>query len=517
METLILHDLSQVKKEDTAYCRKLQAAISASVKAGSGDIVVPKEWFPNWNKRIGKLQLFTTFNESCWTTSFVGFLQYKGRIVIIRSRFEDPERNAGELFQFMLEKVLLIPRLLWNKDTGMGVGSFRALLPYLFLRQLQEAYGVGAYRQYQSRPYNDSRPKGHIDIPRHIRLNPMMENGRVAYSTREYTADNPINHLILAAWQTIREDPELREITEKLLKSKPEFYQPLKELSLELGVGNLNAAQKRQLLQQTNRPIVHQVYRRYEAVRRTAVLILRHLGFNQPVEDHHTVTGMLFPMDLMWELLLEKTVFAQVQRRKIIRHISTQEKIPILMPLPKADPLSAKRTIKPDFMLDYDKVHCTAAAVMDAKYKEIWAEAYYSLDDRTDTAAEDDEETDDGGNPSDKSKKTPWRDNRIREDSFQLLSYMLITRAPFGGILFPTRSEAGPLPIRSICPYPGAQQILCLVPVTLPSRWSTLEEYHKLAEHFLVSCGNVIADMLASSMNAPVSAPAGPAGRVAEG
>src|SRR5690554_6543804 len=72
------------------------------------------------------------------------------------------------------------------------------LLMLIFVNQLELALNQGLYRQYQIKEYNDSKIKGRIDINRHIKLNP-LQNGKIAYSTREYTVMNPINQLILLA------------------------------------------------------------------------------------------------------------------------------------------------------------------------------------------------------------------------------------------------------------------------------------------------------------------------------
>ena len=51
------------------------------------------------------------------------------------------------------------------------------------------------YKQYITRKNNDANVRGVIDVNRHIRYNKPF-NGKIAYSTREYSYDNDVTQLI---------------------------------------------------------------------------------------------------------------------------------------------------------------------------------------------------------------------------------------------------------------------------------------------------------------------------------
>ena len=75
------------------------------------------------------------------------------------------------------------------------------LLILLFVNQIKKAIRKGLFRKYRCFEYNDAKVKGSIDVARHIRYN-MIGNGRIAYSTREYTLQNEYNILLLQAYRT---------------------------------------------------------------------------------------------------------------------------------------------------------------------------------------------------------------------------------------------------------------------------------------------------------------------------
>lgn len=71
---------------------------------------------------------------------------------------------------------------------------------------LKLAYRQGIYRTYVRNEYNDAYVKGRIDVNRHIRMN-VPFRGQIAYSTREYSADNPMIQLIRHTIEYISNHP----------------------------------------------------------------------------------------------------------------------------------------------------------------------------------------------------------------------------------------------------------------------------------------------------------------------
>lgn len=464
MNRLVLKDGGAVESGDKEFCQSLQRTLAD--EKGSGSVVVPKEWFPNWgNRRIGKLKVFDYFRQNYCVQCFAGFLNFEGRQVLIHSRFDE----TGALFRYMMTRLSLMPRMLWNHTPEAEAGNFQIPLVYTFLRQVKEAYSIGVYRQYRTFSYNDSHPKGFINIPLHIRKNP-LENGRIAYTTREYTADNPINRLILAAWQYIQRDETLGSTARKITQNHPELLTPIKELNYQLNSPHVDRNQLTNLMREAERPITHHMHARYESVRKTSLMILKGLGFEQvAARGRGRVSGMLFPMDIMWEFFLEDAVLKGTS-------LSTQESIDILIPEGGA----ALRKIKPDFLLYHD-AQKNVLAVLDAKYKEIWGKAYSALSSfeadppNSGEDSEDDVDSDNDNRVYNTAK--PWRDSRIREDSFQVMSYMHVTHAKTGGILFPMVTEEETLPIKKIHLYEGTDEVILLIPVCLPKDDGNFDRY----------------------------------------
>ena len=106
--------------------------------------------------------------------------------------------------------------ILQNMDPGVGSGDIlEQLLAFVFAAQIERAYRKGLYRRYRTYECNDSKVKGKIDITRHIRLNP-LNNGKIAYSYREYTADNDVNKMIFTAYTYLQKrHPNIMKNLEK--------------------------------------------------------------------------------------------------------------------------------------------------------------------------------------------------------------------------------------------------------------------------------------------------------------
>ena len=115
--------------------------------------------------------------------------------------------------------------ILQNMDPGVGSGDIlEQLLAFVFAAQIERAYRKGLYRRYRTYECNDSKVKGKIDITRHIRLNP-LNNGKIAYSYREYTADNDVNKMIFTAYTYLQKrHPKHRNLSSASAERSPIPY-----------------------------------------------------------------------------------------------------------------------------------------------------------------------------------------------------------------------------------------------------------------------------------------------------
>jgi len=104
------------------------------------------------------------------------------------------------------------------------------LLAFHFKRQFSRAAIVGLYKQYEVFNHNDLRFRGKFDLNRHLKNNlPCL--GHLAYSTRDISFDNPINHLICHAFLRIYRkwpgifsgDSEITGFLQKLEQNTPSW------------------------------------------------------------------------------------------------------------------------------------------------------------------------------------------------------------------------------------------------------------------------------------------------------
>lgn len=138
------------------------------------------------------------------TSKWVGFISYKGTPITIRSRFA--EKTGNDFFlHYLMYKVLQVP-IYYLSAPASDCESIIDLLVLLFPSYLTRAVSQGVFKQYQRFHYNDYRPKGTIDVARHIKCN-VPFRGKIAYNTREQTYDNPVTQLVRHTIEVIRNKP----------------------------------------------------------------------------------------------------------------------------------------------------------------------------------------------------------------------------------------------------------------------------------------------------------------------
>ena len=283
----------------------------------------------------------------------------------LRSRFD------GERPYFLSEMLLSRSDIRLSNDTVPYrlEDLYDFLLVFRLADELREAARKGFYRTYQRFERNDDHPRGSIDIARHIRQNLGQANGKIAYAYRENTIDNPLNRLIVAAWQHIRRKYPALAAAE--LESDRTLLGTLNHLKQELGYDK-NAV--RGLLNKTVRPIAHPYYTEYEALRLTCRSILRDEGVDIFGGAQDGTRGFLFYLPTLWELYLEPVlqtclpegtgVTAQFAHRVFGKN--------------KA-PSAFVQEVRPDFVFTQGAGK-TPYFILDAKYRKNWYKALGSPD-----------------------------------------------------------------------------------------------------------------------------------------
>lgn len=315
-------------------------------------------------------------------------------IYFFRSRFD--KSNEFHFTNYILSRSLninsrIFPDMRINRTSDQ---LLQPLLALMFVEQIRAAYKHGIYRCYRNFEEHDSHVRGRIRVERHIRLNPIF-NGKIAYTHREYTADNAINRIILTAYDQLcrRNGAFMRNLlnNSKYREVKSFFNQLNNITSPALG------QEIHQLLKKNKQKIHHSVYRDWEAVRKTAIQILHRMGIRTHESGQTEVSGFVIDMTKIWESYL-KEVLSESNDPSF--DFDTQKTVNIL---------EGKKQLKPDFLSKKKDI------VMDAKYKNRWEEiAKQIITDKTDTSLTD-----------------------VREDTFQLLTYMYVFNCNTGVILCP--------------------------------------------------------------------------------
>ena len=337
-------------------------------------------------------KIFETVNQEIKTGNVIGFLGYGQERLTISSRFSDESND--HFLHYLLQKVLNIN--LTSLDVGLSPeDKLYQLLIYLFPKYLQAALRKGLYKEYQRFFHNDSHVKGVLDVGNHLKKNlPFM--GNIAYTTREFTYDNPLMQLIRHTIEYIKNQKSFGVLLDSNRENMTEITRvtPAYKLANRAKIIRMNKI----------KPIRHAYFREYRKLQELCLMILsreKH-GLGPQVQMVH---GILFDVAWLWEeyvhTLLQKG-FIHPRNKDKTNGISVFS--------------VGKRKVYPDF---YDRER---KIVLDAKYKKL-------------------ELTEKGIN---------------REDLFQLISYSYILKAEKAGLIFPSMERSVNSEIGEIAGY-GAQ------------------------------------------------------------
>ena len=322
----------------------------------------------NWDDE----PLYNLYGSRLKAGNVVGFFGVNGEQVQIQSRF-DQDSPKQYFLHYMLGRVFGANLL--NLPTLSDTEPLWDFLLYLFPFFLKKALRQGILRKYQSFQFNDSYVRGAIDVGRHLRKN-VPFNGRIAYQTRELTANNPVIQLIRHTIEAIRinpmvgnilfQDSEMREAVQIITDLTPDYTR-------------LDSAK---VIAQNLRTVRHPYFTEYTILQKLCLKILRHEKINYgDAEDK--IHGIVFKAEWLWEeylwVILKKCGVCHT------RNNLRSSPVPIYL-------YRGHFQVYPDFFDDH--------LVMDAKYKHL--------------------------------------DNGIsREDRYQLISYMHIRKASAGYLLYP--------------------------------------------------------------------------------
>ena len=376
--------------------------------------------FPNDLKNSPDLdkdqKILETVNQKIKTGNVIGFLGCGQERLTISSRFSS--KSDDYFLHYLLQKVLNIN--LTSLDVGLSYEDrLYQLLIYLFPKYLEAAMRKGLYKEYQRFSHNDSHIKGVIDVVNHLKKN-LPFTGNIAYTTREFTYDNPMMQLIRHTIEYIKNQKSLgrgiiytnRENITEIIRVTPSYKQ---------------ADRAKVIRRNQDKPLRHAYFREYRKLQELCLMILnreKH-GFGYQEQKIH---GILFDVAWLWEeyvhTLLPKD-FIHPRNKDKMNGISVFS--------------SGIRKVYPDFY------HKELKIVLDAKYKKL-------------------ELTEKGIN---------------RDDLFQLISYAYIIQAENAGLIFPSIEQTVSSEIGKVAGY-GV--LLKKWSIQIPQKVSSYKEFYDMIQ-----------------------------------
>ena len=374
--------------------------------------------FPNDLKNSPDLdkdqKILETVNQKIKTGNVIGFLGCGQERLTISSRFSS--KSDDYFLHYLLQKVLNIN--LTSLDVGLSREErFYQLLIYLFPKYLEAAMRKGLYKVYQRFSHNNSHIKGVIDVVNHLKKN-LPFTGNIAYTTREFTFDNPIMQLVRHTIEYIKNQKSLgRGIIDSNRENITEIIRVTPSYKL--------ADRAKIIRRNQTKPLRHAYFREYRKLQELCLMILNRekhgLGYQE-----QKIHGILFDVAWLWE------EYVHTLLPKDFMHPRNKEKkggISVFS--------SGKRKVYPDFY------HKELKIVLDAKYKKL-------------------ELTEKGIN---------------RDDLFQLISYAYILQAEKAGLIFPSIDQTVSSEIGTVVGY-GV--LLKKWSIQIPQKASSYSEFNEM-------------------------------------
>ena len=379
--------------------------------------------FPNdlqYSPDLDKDQkIMETVNQKIKTGNVIGFLGCGQEKLTISSRFSS--KSEDYFLHYLLQKVLNIN--LTSLDVALSrEDKLYQLLIYLFPKYLQAALRKGHYKEYQRFFHNDSHVKGVVDVVNHLKKN-LPFTGNIAYTTRDFTYDNPLMQLIRHTIEYMKNQKSIgRGVLDNLSTSREHVSEIIRVTP------SYKLANRAKIIRMNKtKPLRHAYFREYRKLQELCLMILnseKHgLGYQE-----QKIHGILFDVAWLWEeyvhTLLPKD-FIHPRNKDKMNGISVFS--------------SEIRKVYPDF---YDRIR---KIVLDAKYKKL-------------------ELTEKGIS---------------REDLFQLISYSYILEVEQAGLVFPSKEKVVDNEIGKLAGY-GA--LLKKWSIQIPQNASSYREFYEMIE-----------------------------------
>ena len=380
--------------------------------------------FPNDLKNSSDLEkdqkIFETVNQKIKTGNVIGFLGCGQERLTISSRFSDESND--HFLHYLLHKVLHIN--LTSLDVALSrEDRLYQLLMYLFPKYLQAALRKGLYKEYHRFSHNDSHVKGVIDVRNHLKKN-LPFTGNIAYTTREFTYDNPLMQLVRHTIEYIKNQKSIGQgVLDNLSTSRENVAEIVRVTP------SYKLADRAKIIRvNQSKPIRHAYFHEYRKLQELCLMILNQEKHGLGYQDQK-IHGILFDVAWLWE------EYVHTLLPKDFIHPRNKDKTDGISVFS-----SRERKVFPDFYQEELKI------VLDAKYKKL-------------------ELTEKGIN---------------REDLFQLISYSYILKAEKAGLVFPSEDKVIDNEIGKLAGY-GA--LLKKWSIQIPQNSSSYREFCEMMEN----------------------------------
>lgn len=263
---------------------------------------------------IDEKQYVLTGNSTIRSGNIIGFIGDGTDYLQIYSRFA--QSGASDYFSdYLIERTLHLPNLNFSSrsSTYDTKEYIHKLFVIAFTYSLKSIWNQGIYRHYETRHYHDTKIRGPIDIAKFIKLDTPFA-GKIAYRSREYSADNFILELIRHTIEYIEDDNAYAPLLHGS-KSTEHIIQTIRSLT-----PRYKKSDRAHIISiNIKRTIANPYYSIYKQLQWICIRLLMHdgLSFNKSKSRAY---GVLFDIAWLWEeylnTLLSKSFFHPMNKER---------------------------------------------------------------------------------------------------------------------------------------------------------------------------------------------------------
>lgn len=230
----------------------------------------------------------------------LGYMGVNDTFLSIGTRFTG-DCEEDYFLHYMLQKVLKINIFrLPHPTSGEAVLD---LLTYMFSGMLSKALRQGLLKRYARSDRNDANIKGPVNVNRHLRNNYPF-NGKIAYTQREYSADNN-------ATQLIRHTLEFIKTTHHRYLLKSDTETKVNIALIETVTPTYEKRKRQSIIAANKKRNPHPYYTAYEPLLNLCIAILEHRKVRYAPQNK-LIYGILFSGSWLWEEYLNNTIFSKL-------------------------------------------------------------------------------------------------------------------------------------------------------------------------------------------------------------